>query len=286
LGQHLGSRATLSPRGLSQEILSSWTAEQTARRLQDDDLNREIFEEQIDLVLRAWELDAIESDGRWQIPSPRREGIEWTMNATRELGAVGEMDDDNRIRRVAVVPALFRSERPPIFVSSNASKETVEYCGSRGFIPAYFSKPERVVEYGQAYVDEAAKAGRNYTLGQNQAIVRWGQIGQTDDEAYQNIARYDADIFQDLYVGTTPMTWSASDPVGSILASGLWTAGSVGQVKDAYADLWKRMPAEYVVLIYHFAQQPLESVIEQMSLFVEHVKPILDDLTSYQEFPA
>jgi hypothetical protein len=71
--------------------------------------------------------------------------------------------------------------------------------------------------------------------------------------------------------------------VGSVLGSGLWTAGSIAQVKDAYAELWKRMPAEYVVLIYHFAQQPLESVIEQMTLFTEHVKPILDELTCYED---
>ena len=50
---------------------------------------------------------------------------------------------------------------PPIFVSSNASQETVEYCGPRGFIPTYFTKIERAAEFGAAYVDAAAAGGRD-----------------------------------------------------------------------------------------------------------------------------
>jgi len=280
LGQHLGTRATLSPRGLPQEQLDALSDADRQRRFDDDEVNRSIFEEQVDLVLRAWEQDSIEAEGRWEIPYPRAEGIDWTMTATRELGAPGEMGADNKVRRVSVVPSLYSPERPPIFVSSNASRETVEYCGARGFIPAYFSKSERITDYAQAYVDEAAKAGHRYALGQNQAIVRWGQIAPTTEAAHKAVLDYDVDIFKDLYAGTTPMKFDGADPVGSVLNSGLWVVGTPGQVKDQYVKLWKQVPAEYVVLIWHFAQQPKESVLENMHLFMEHVKPALDELTA------
>ncbi|MBT7360473.1 MAG: LLM class flavin-dependent oxidoreductase, partial [Rhodospirillaceae bacterium] len=53
LGQHLGTRATLSDGGA------------------DDQLNREIFEDAVDIVLKAWTQESIEhNSARWQIPFP------------------------------------------------------------------------------------------------------------------------------------------------------------------------------------------------------------------------
>ena len=273
--------ATLSPSGSPAEKMALLTDAERQKRFADDKINREVFEEQVDLVLKAWDNDSIESKGRWQIPFPYDEGIDWTMTATREIGAVGEMDDQNKIRRVSVVPAPFSSEHPPIFVSSNASRETIEYCGPRGFIPTYFSKIERAAEYGQAYVDAARSAGREYALGQNQALVRWGNIAPTMAEARSNVEAWDVDVFRDLYGGTTPMMFDPENPVDSVLNSGLWVIGSADEVRDQYVEQWRKLPAEYVVLIYHYAQQPADSVIENIENFMTHVKPALDELTSY-----
>ena len=72
------------------------------------------------------------------------------------------------------------------------------------------------------------------------------------------VAEYDVDIFQDLYAGTTPMKFDPGErrrlgdqlgPVGR---------GHAEQVRDQYVEL-RQLPAEYVVLIYHWAQQPAES---------------------------
>jgi alkanesulfonate monooxygenase SsuD/methylene tetrahydromethanopterin reductase-like flavin-dependent oxidoreductase (luciferase family) len=202
------------------------------------------------------------------------------MTATREIGAPGEMDEQNRIRRISVVPAPLTPEHPPIFVSSNASRETIEYCGPRGFIPAYFSKIERAAEYGQAYVEAARAAGREYALGQNQALVRWGNIAPTMEQARRNVEAWDVDVFRDLYAGTTPMIFDPDHAVDSVLGSGLWVIGSADEVRDQYLEQWAKLPAEYVVLIYHFAQQPAESVIENIEMFMQHVKPALDEVTS------
>ncbi|HEX2275659.1 MAG TPA: LLM class flavin-dependent oxidoreductase, partial [Candidatus Tectomicrobia bacterium] len=283
LGQHLGARATLSPTGVPEEKMAHLSAEQRAARFSDDRVNREVFEEQVDLVLRAWAEDSIESKGRWQIPYPYEEGIEWTMTATRQIGAPGEMDEHGRIRRVSVVPAMLTRPHPPIFVSSNASQETVEYCGPRGFIAAYFSPIERAAKYGQAFVDSARLGGREYALGQNQALVRWGNIASSEEQARRNVQAWDVDVFADLYAGTTPMKFDPADPVESVLASSLWLIGTPGQVRDQYVQLWRQLPAEYVVIIYHFAQQPVDSVIENMAAWMQHVKPALDEITASYE---
>jgi alkanesulfonate monooxygenase SsuD/methylene tetrahydromethanopterin reductase-like flavin-dependent oxidoreductase (luciferase family) len=283
LGQHLGTKATLSPSGSPEEKMALLTEAERTTRFADDKVNREIFEEQVDLVLKAWDNDSIDAKGRWEIPYPYEDGIDWTMTATREIGAQGEMDEQNKIRRISVVPAPLTEEHPPIFVSSNASRETIEYCGPRGFIPTYFSRIERASEYGQAYVDSAAAAGRHYALGQNQALVRWGNIAPTMEQARQNVIDWDVDVFRDLYGGTTPMVFDEDNPVDSVLNSGLWIIGSPDDVREQYVEQWRRLPAEYVVLIYHFAQQPAESVIENLEMFMEHVKPALDEITSSYE---
>ena len=97
------------------------------------------------------------------------------------------------------------------------------------------------------------------------------------------VAEYDVDIFQDLYAGTTPMKFDPENAVDSVINSGLWVVGTPEQVRDQYVELWRQLPAEYVVLIYHWAQQPAESVVRQLELFMEHVKPALDELTDYAD---
>src|SRR3954447_11702811 len=94
LGQHLGTRATLSPAGRTAEDRAAMDQAQLAAQDKDDRVNRDIFEEQIDMVLDAWTQESIErpAGGRWEIPFPAGEGIEWGMqDATARHGAAGEI---------------------------------------------------------------------------------------------------------------------------------------------------------------------------------------------------
>src|SRR3954464_9763891 len=285
LGQHLGTRATLSPAGRTDEDRAAMDQAQLASQDRDDRVNRDIFEEQIDLVLESWGADSLARSpgGRWEIPYPAGEGIEWGMkDATARHGAPGEIGDDGRVRRVSVVPAPYTDPHPPVFVASNASKETVEYCGDKGFVPTYFSGIGRAGKFGQAYVEHARGAGRDFALGQNQALVRWMQIADSEDAARKAIADYDAEIYVNLYKALTPvMPLDPADVVQSVADCGLWMYGTPEMVRDQFVAQWQGLPAEYVVLIFHYAQMPADAVIRNMELFMEHVKPALDELTEY-----
>jgi hypothetical protein len=59
--------------------------------------------------------------------------------------------------------------------------------------------------------------------------------------------------------------------------------GSPDDVKDKLVRQWRKLPAEYVSLILHYAQQPKDSVIENLERFMTQVKPALDELTPYAE---
>jgi alkanesulfonate monooxygenase SsuD/methylene tetrahydromethanopterin reductase-like flavin-dependent oxidoreductase (luciferase family) len=289
LGQHLGTRATASPSGHSEEQVAELGADKLASEVSDDEINRRIFEDNIDLVVKAWTEESFTHDSpQWQIPYPAGTGVDWAMNESSErLGAPGEIGEDGRVKRVSVAPGPYSDPHPPVFVASNASIETVEYAGSRGFVPTYFSPAGRAGSFGQSYVDAAAAGGRQFSLGQNQALVRWMQIAETTEEAHQQIADYDLEIYRNLYKALTPiMPMDDADPIGSILSSGLWLGGSIDEVRDQFIKQWTELPAEYCVLIYHYAQQPIESIVRNLSLFMEHIKPALDEMTSYNSSPV
>jgi alkanesulfonate monooxygenase SsuD/methylene tetrahydromethanopterin reductase-like flavin-dependent oxidoreductase (luciferase family) len=147
-------------------------------------------------------------------------------------------------------------------------------------VPTYFSGIGKAGVFGQAYVEQAARAGLHYELGQNQALVRWVQIADTEAEAREAVQKYDVEIYRNLYKPLTPMMpYDPADPVQSVIDCGLWMVGDPAQVRDQFVKQWRELPAEYVVLIFHYAQQPKESVIRNLELFVEHVQPALDELT-------
>jgi hypothetical protein len=70
------------------------------------------------------------------------------------------------------------------------------------------------------------------------------------------------------------------DVIGSMLDSGLYAIGTAESVRDQLVAQWEQFPAEYITMIYHYAQMPKEAVIENMTAFNEVIKPALDELTA------
>jgi len=274
LGQKLGSVATMSDKS------------------EADEHNRKLFEEQVDLVMKAWTEEAFDyKSDLWQYPYPHDEGLEgWFMgDVTRQLGAPGEMDEDGRLRKVCVVPAPYTNPHPKVFVASNASIETVEYAGRKGFVPSYFSSIGRCSHYGPRYTEIANQSGYNFAPGQNQAICRWPHMGASHDEGAQMALDWSSDIFLNFYGPLFP-DWTdakknASDKemLDLMDQTGLFQYGSVSEVRDFYVDQWKQLPAEYFIYISHYAQTPKQDMIDQLKVFMEEVKPALDELTDYPD---
>lgn len=287
LGQHLGTRATRSPSAAdaSPELLSVDKATTREQALADDDLNRRIFEEEVEIVLKAWTQDAMEHNGEfWKIPYPYETGVDdWQLahqGVTARLGAPGEADEEGNVRRVSVVPAPYTIPHPPVFVASSGSPESIEYCGRRGFNPVYFTGISRAAEMGQVYLQAANNAGRDIQLGQNQCVVRWLEIAPTEAEARQQLMKYDADIFKNFYsaMGRRKLT-HPDDIVQSIIDSGLYAFGTVDKVRETLVEQWKALPSEYICLIFHYAQMPKEVVIQHLETFMKEIKPALDEVS-------
>ncbi len=280
LGQHLGAVATHSLGNAA------------------DALNREIFEEQVEMVLEAWTQESIEHNSpRWQIPYPYDSGIDWWMReSTGRLGAPGELDAEGRVRRVSVVPSPYTKPHPIVCVASSGSVSTVEYAARRGFIPTYFAGVERTAAFGPAYVKAAKEAGRTYALGQNQASVRWMQIGENREAVRKALTEYDVEIYKNFYnqlarearkmENALPLKPTVEEVLDTIEASPQHATGTVDEVRSMLVEQWREFPAEYIILVLHYAQQPKESVIQHIETFMKEIKPALDEITTYETAPV
>lgn len=277
LGQKIDSVATLSDKS------------------EADVRNREIFEEQVDIVMKAWTEGTFDyKSDLWEYPYPHDTGVkDWFMgDVTRQLGAPGEMDDEGNLRKICVVPAPYTQPHPKVFIASNASLETVEYAGARGFIPTYFSSIGKCADFGPRYTEVANQNGHNFAPGQNQAIVRWPHIGETQAEGGQMAIDWSRDIFENFYGPLFP-DWTAraqgaddAKMLDLMTETGLFQFGDVSSVRDTYVDQWKQLPAEYITLIYHYAQCPKDEMINQLKIFMEEVKPALDEIADFPEAEA
>ena len=275
IGQHLGARATHS--------------DGTA----DDQTNRDLFEENVDIVLKAWTQDSIEHNSPlWQIPYPHEEGIEWWMaRSTSRLGADGEIGSDGRVHRVSVVPAPYQKPHPPVFVPSLGSPASADYCARQGFVYTHVIGGERALVLAPRYVTVAKDAGRHLALGQSQAVERFLQIGATREDTERKLASFDSDIYKNfydpLYQLLDPDLALPPDPttaqiVQALQASQMHVSGTVDEVRDQLVAEWAQVPYEYIIISWHYAQQPKESVIEQLEIFMREIKPALDELTAYE----
>ncbi len=114
-----------------------------------DQLNREIFEERVQMVLDCWTQDSVALDGKYyQAPYPIDKGIEgyqgWEI--AREAGAEGEIDENGVLRRVSVVPAPYQKPYPPVFCAVARSRETIEFAAKHGFRPSYYNPTDGEVD--------------------------------------------------------------------------------------------------------------------------------------------
>jgi alkanesulfonate monooxygenase SsuD/methylene tetrahydromethanopterin reductase-like flavin-dependent oxidoreductase (luciferase family) len=253
--------------------------------------NRDIFEERVAMLLRCWENDSVSLDGNYyKAPFPHDTGIVGYPAApiASQAGGEGEVDAKGNLRRFSVVPATYKKRRPPIFVATSKSDDSVRYCGRNGFIPTYFSKFDSIRRQAQIYVEEANKTGQRAVLGQRQNIVRWPHIGDSEAQVDQMIRDYDIDIYKNFYGPFFPQfpTDPATDFVQNIKESGIFTVGTVDQVRDEWQRLYDQVPCEYITLIYHFAQQPKDSVLKELELFMTKVVPHLEAASSAPSIQA
>ena len=164
-----------------------------------DALNREIFEEYLDVVLKAWTEDSFSFNGKhFKVPFPA-EGIDdWAVaNISARYGTTTEIDADGVVREIGVVPSPYTKPHPQIWLPFSYSPQTLSNAARRGFNMLLLpSEPTAVREFCERYQSEAAEAGRDLKLGEGICAVRQLAIGDTYEEAFDIAVRSSGWDFQ------------------------------------------------------------------------------------------
>jgi alkanesulfonate monooxygenase SsuD/methylene tetrahydromethanopterin reductase-like flavin-dependent oxidoreductase (luciferase family) len=252
----------------------------------EDERNRRIFEERVEMLLRCWRDDSIDFDGEfYKAPYPFDTGVvdypaSWSA---KHAGAEGEVDDDGHVRRIAVCPKPYTKPHPPIFVAIASSPDSIRFAARNGFRPVYFTKLSKIEELAQLYVETAADAGLDFALGERQVIVRWPHFAKSEDEYDQKLTRYDLDIYKNFYVPFFPQfPGSPDDPefswTNNMRESGIFIGGTVEAARKEWIEMYEKVPAEFVCLIWHYAQIPKDDLLWELETFMTQVLPDLESV--------
>jgi len=152
-----------------------------------DQHNRDVYEEVLEIIRKAWTQDAITHDGKYyKIPYPYEEGIRrWpAAQWTRTYGAPGEVDADGVVRKISVIPKPYQQPHPPLFQPFSVSENTIRYTARSGIVPwILVSNPPDFQRLSRVYQEVAQASGRSVKLGESVGAFRAVHFGKTEAEA-------------------------------------------------------------------------------------------------------
>jgi alkanesulfonate monooxygenase SsuD/methylene tetrahydromethanopterin reductase-like flavin-dependent oxidoreductase (luciferase family) len=152
-----------------------------------DQHNREVYEEVLEIIRKAWTEDSITYNGKYyKIPYPYEEGIQrWpAAEWTRQYGAPGEVDAQGVVRKISVIPKPYQQPHPPLFQPFSVSENTIRYTARSSIVPwILVSNPPDFQRLCQVYQEVAQASGRSLKLGESVGAFRAVHFGKTEAEA-------------------------------------------------------------------------------------------------------
>lgn len=278
------------------KVLGQGAEAATGQGDQGDKANRDIYDEKLEIVRKAWTEDCFSYDGdHYKVPFPY-EGIDgWAAPEwTRAYGAEGEIDDQGIIRKIGVVPRPYQDPHPPIWAPFTLSEKSLIDCAQRGIMPYIFeSSPEGFLKWAKLYQSEAAKAGHELGLGRRLGAVRAITIGKTREEAFELAAEttgYEyhnyfnlfgfGEVFRNPEDDTSKRPLKFKDKEAAtrrMIDKGYQLCGTIDDVKQQLAALVKcHGDGDLDWVSWNFFYQgtvPWEVQAEQLELFVTKVLP-------------
>ncbi len=176
------------------------------------------------------------------------------------------------------MPKPYQKPHPPVFVAASKSQASIDFCARNNFIPTYFMPTKGVVELSHYYTKVANESGYPIELGQNQNIVRWPHITKTPEDFDRKLRDYDLDIYKNFYGPFFPQfpRGNEDELIQGMKDSDIFIGGTVDDSIKAWQHIYDQVPCEYITLIWHWAQQPKDDMMEELRLFMDRVLPELE----------
>lgn len=237
--------------------------------LLDNDANRELFEEQMEILLKAFNEEAFSHHGKhYRIPPP-------VPYRGREL------------TEITLVPRPIH--RPVEIWQPIVSGKTLPYIAQRGIKGMVTLNGERIFdEVVRAYRAEAAKAGRELELGED---LCWGvglYLAETEEEAIRRLEPYHDERYkwfapfgfvryadEDGRPWGTPGAPARQPTLADGVAQRAWLCGPPERIVELIREFEERYPGLDQLMIHWAEGMPPAEFKEQLRVFAAEVMPAL-----------
>ena len=238
-GQHLGLMSTESDKS------------------EHDKRNRAAFAEGWEIIKALWTNDTVRFDGEfWKVPYP----VDWDFNPTRAWGR--GVNAEGKLTEIGIVPRPLQQPHPPIYAPFSFSIETVKFWAREGGKMLCMVSPEKekyIRIMMDAYMEEAATAGRNPATGDAVAIGGHLTMGR------------DAAESADIHAGFEELFNFAYNAPPYHVPMGRVFKGSRHEVLDHVAGVAERYGVEEFFLWHHIGYFPQEQEMAMLNEFAEGV---------------
>ncbi|GAA4128109.1 LLM class flavin-dependent oxidoreductase [Actinomadura keratinilytica] len=145
----------------------------------DQERNRALFEETLDVMVKAWSGDFFDHKGQfYEFPAP---GVRWNHPMSP---ATDDFTADGVITKMAVVPRTLQRPHPPLWQVIDTPR-SIKWAASRQIQGLFWLPPVSALkERFELYrATASAASGREYALGEGIGLVRDVYVADTMEQA-------------------------------------------------------------------------------------------------------
>ena len=240
----------------------------------DTEANFELFQEQVDIILKAFSQDSFSHEGKHYTIPPRVPYRDYTLE------------------EVTLVPRPIN--RPVEIWQPVASERSLEFLVKSGFKAVFDRNGEVVLEQAvRKYTDLCHKHGRNIQLGGDAMFGVGWLLADSQKEATRRLNPYHEEFFKFAapfgwvqYADENGARWGTPPAPTRIptiedsVQQRAWFAGSPGEFIDFLREWEERYPGLENVLLNWPYGQPRDEYMEQLTIFAKKVMP------AFQREPA
>jgi alkanesulfonate monooxygenase SsuD/methylene tetrahydromethanopterin reductase-like flavin-dependent oxidoreductase (luciferase family) len=234
----------------------------------DDQFNRELFEEQLEIIKKAWSNETFSHQGRFY-----------------SLPAAGLDDRGRDVTSLTLIPKPWRV--PVEIYQPVTSPKTYRYAAEQGHKGVYWMMSRPRLRQGWRLYQDLYEEHHQVVLrrGERRMLVTNVTIGDTSAQAKQ-IARDGHDEYwkflgpygrQVNYLDDEGKSWPNSrlPTLEESMQQGPWIVGTAAEVCDNLARLQEELGLEELTIFPHYPGLVREQVVDQLERFMAEVAPTL-----------
>jgi alkanesulfonate monooxygenase SsuD/methylene tetrahydromethanopterin reductase-like flavin-dependent oxidoreductase (luciferase family) len=232
-----------------------------------DRLNREMFEEGMEVILTSWANERFSFTGK-----------HFTLPPT------GIPDRGTTVSTLTLVP---RPKRHVEVYQASTSPPSVEYVARKGFNGVFGAGPiARLQPEWERFGEIAAEHGRPLGAGEGRALVVNVHIGETEEEALATgrdghdeyvkfLSPYGRFRHYEPAPGMSEVPFNYRPSLEESIRQQVWAVGSVEQVAETLTMYKETLALEHLCCFFEFPGLTTDELDRQMTMFADDVAPLI-----------